>query len=72
MNTIDRIKFECEKRDWTTRQLAAEANVPEQMLYGWLSRNSRSLDVDRLANIAKALGVTIDYLVTGKTGATAK
>lgn len=65
MTVADRIKTELERRAWNVRQLAELADVPEQTLFAWLRRDSANLNVERLARVAAALGVTTDYLITG-------
>lgn len=67
MTTVaDRIKEELAARSWNITQLAELADVPKDTLFAWLRRDSQNLNVDRLARVAAALGVTTDYLITGK------
>jgi transcriptional regulator with XRE-family HTH domain len=67
MTTTDRIKAEIERLGWTRKDLANRAGVPEQTVYAWLARDSQRMDVAQLSRVADCLGLTLDWLIAGKT-----
>jgi transcriptional regulator with XRE-family HTH domain len=55
---------ECrERRGWSQNELAKRANVPQATLWRLESGYSKRIDVIQVRNLARALGVGIDYLV---------
>jgi transcriptional regulator with XRE-family HTH domain len=47
------------------KELAAKAEIPLRSLENYLSKDSSMPSADRAVRIAKALGVTVEYLVNG-------
>jgi transcriptional regulator with XRE-family HTH domain len=70
MTIFERIDSEREKKGWTRTQLASAADMTPQYLSRLMnpdSRDSRNFGIDSLQKLAKALNVTISYLV-GEVG----
>lgn len=63
----DRIRATREERDWTQEDLAREMNRPDAQtqITKWETGVSKP-SAPNLAVLAEALGVSIDYLVTGR------
>lgn len=49
----------------TARQFAIKANIPEQTINSYLKRGSLP-DIEKSVKIAKALGITVEELLTGR------
>ena len=64
MDVFDRIKFEVKRNNTTQDWVAGKIGVSERTFRGWLSRKIMP-NADQACAIAKALGVTVEYLVTG-------
>lgn len=66
MPTIgDRIKLKRKELGLTQAELGAEINVTDRAVSKW-EQNEGNPDVSLIADLAKALGVTLDYLMLGK------
>lgn len=60
----DRIKKRRLELNWTQDQLAQKAGISKSFLSD-LENGKRSVSADNLLDIARALGVSLDYLMTG-------
>ncbi len=73
MDFHTRLKEEIEFADMRYKELAEKSGVPERALYNYVaSKNPSMPPADVAVKIANALGVTVEYLVTGKNGKQAK
>ena len=61
----ERIKKRRLELDWTQDQLCQKAGLSKGFLSD-LENEKRSVSADNLLDIARALGVSLDYLMTGK------
>jgi transcriptional regulator with XRE-family HTH domain len=61
----ERIKTRRLELEWTQDQLAQKAGISKSFLSD-LENGKRSVGAENLLDIARALGVSIDYLMTGK------
>lgn len=61
----DRIKQRRLELTWTQDQLAQKAGISKSFLSD-LENGKRSVSADNLLDIARVLGVSLDYLMTGK------
>lgn len=67
MDFHKRLKEEIEFADLRYKELAEKSGVPERALYNYVaSKNPSMPPADVAVKIANALGVTVEYLVTGK------
>ncbi|MBQ3801266.1 MAG: helix-turn-helix transcriptional regulator [Treponema sp.] len=67
MNFSTRLKEEIELADLRYKELAAKTGVAERALYNYVATKNPSMPpADIAVKIAKALGVSVEYLVTGK------
>jgi len=75
MNTIDdfwkRVHEELKAHKISRKKFAEFINVPYSTFNSWL-KNGRSLEVYTAYNIASALGVNLEYLLTGIDGKNAE
>jgi transcriptional regulator with XRE-family HTH domain len=62
----EQLKLLLEDRKLSLRQLSKLSKVPISTLSGYLKADRAQLDPTHLLAIAKALDVTVDYLLTGK------
>lgn len=69
MDFWERLKIEVKKKNTTQEWLATETNIPFGTLRKWLS-NKTMPNADQAYAIAKALGVTVEYLLTGSDSIT--
>lgn len=60
----DRIKKRRLELNWTQDQLAQKAGISKSFLSD-LENGKRSVSADNLLDIARVLGVSLDYLMTG-------
>jgi y4mF family transcriptional regulator len=60
-----RIKDRRAELGWTQEQLAQKAGISKSFL-SELENGKRSVSADNLLDLARALGVSLDYLMTGK------
>ena len=66
MSTIgDRIKLKRKELGLTQAELGAKINVTDRAVSKW-EQNEGNPDMSLIANLAKVLGVTLDYLILGK------
>ncbi|MCJ1648641.1 helix-turn-helix domain-containing protein [Lactiplantibacillus plantarum] len=63
MTLFDRIKEIAKKRGYSIAEVERKANVSTNYMYQWKTRNPNP---ETLAAVAKVLGVSVDYLLTGK------
>lgn len=67
MDFNSRLKEEIELSNLRYKELAEKSGVPERALYNYVaSKNPSMPPADVAVKIANALGVTVEYLVTGK------
>ncbi|MBR1714635.1 MAG: helix-turn-helix transcriptional regulator [Treponema sp.] len=67
MNFSTRLKEEIEFADLRYKELAEKSGVPERALYNYVAtKNPCMPPADVAVKIADALGVSVEYLVTGK------
>ena len=67
MSFSTRLKEEIEFADLRYKELAEKSGVPERALYNYVATKNPSMPpADVAVKIATALGVTVEYLVTGK------
>ncbi len=67
MDFHSRLKEEIEFADMRYKELAEKSGVPERALYNYVASKKPSMPpADVAVKIANALGVTVEYLVTGK------
>lgn len=66
METLgDRLKALREEKDMTLFELAIEARIPEQNIRLW-EKGRKITNPDWVGDLARALGTTTDFLITGK------
>ncbi len=66
MSTVgDRIRRRRTELGWTQDQLAQKAGISKSFLSD-LENSKRSVSADNLLDIARALNLTLDYLMTGE------
>lgn len=61
----ERIKARRDELDWTQDELANKANISKSFLSD-LENGKRNVGADKLLDIARALCLSLDYLMTGK------
>lgn len=67
MNFSTRLKEEIEFADLRYKELSEKSGVPERALYNYVAtKNPCMPPADVAVKIADALGVSVEYLVTGK------
>jgi transcriptional regulator with XRE-family HTH domain len=66
MNFGDNLRTELDYRGWIVKQLAAKTGVNINTLNHYLSGKRSIPPADVAVKIASALGVSVEYLVTGK------
>jgi len=62
MTLFDRIKKVAKNRGYSIAEVERKANVSTNYMYQWKTRNPNP---ETLAAVAKVLGVSVDYLLTG-------
>jgi ribosome-binding protein aMBF1 (putative translation factor) len=60
----DRVNDEIKKRGLSRKNFAESINIPYDTFKSWYYYN-RSVEVETAYEIAKALDVTLEYLITG-------
>ncbi len=55
-----------DSKGWLIKELASKTRISENTLKTYLKTNSVEPKATNAVTIAKALGVTVEYLVTGK------
>ncbi len=63
----DNLHYELDRKEMLIKELSAKTNISESTLKSYLKTNSVEPKATNAVIIAKALGVTVEYLVTGKT-----
>lgn len=63
----DRIKAARERRNWTQEQLAEAAGISKGFLSD-IENDKRNISSESALKIADALGISLDFLLRGKTG----
>jgi len=66
MGFNENLKGELEYRGMPVKELAHKTGIPKQTLDKYLLSNSSMPLADKAVAIAKVLGVSVEYLVTGK------
>ena len=66
---IKKLKQAIVDRGLTTAELAKRSKVKKRTLDNWLYGKKPNPEVEDFLRAASALGVSMEYLVTGKTGA---
>src|SRR5712691_3278270 len=67
MSLGDRIKERRVELDWTQDVLAEKAGISKGFVSD-LENSKRNVSADTLLDIAKVLGLSLDYLMTGEDG----
>ena len=65
MSFKDNVKYELECRGMMIKELAIACGISRRTLDNYLRENESQPTVENAVKIAKALGVTVEYLVTG-------
>jgi len=63
----EHLKGELEYRGMLVKELANATGIPKQTIDKYLLTNSVMPSADKAVTIAKTLGVTVEYLITGRT-----
>ena len=63
----ERVKIEMKRKGWIVKELAAESDISKRTLDTYLDSRATMPLADNAVKIARALGVTVEYLVTGQT-----
>jgi len=66
MGFNENLKAELIYQGILVKELASESGVKKENLDGYLSSKKKMPSVDKAVSIAKALGVSVEYLVTGE------
>ncbi len=56
--------------NWTVKELAGAVDISKRTLDTYLDARAQTPPVTNAVKIAKALGVSVEYLVTGETAST--
>lgn len=67
MGFRENLKDELVYQDLQTKELSNRTNISLNTLNHYLKNNSASPSVENAVKIANALGVSVEYLTTGKT-----
>ncbi len=67
MSFAENVKSEIEYQDIQIKELAFKTGISRNTLTKYLSGKESQPGVENAVKIAQALGVTVEYLVTGKT-----
>ena len=65
MDFLDRVKLEIKRQNTTQVWVAEKCGISFSTFRGWLSKK-RLPNANQAVAIAKVLGVTVEYLVTGE------
>ncbi|MDR0443600.1 MAG: helix-turn-helix domain-containing protein [Treponema sp.] len=70
MNTDfkDNLRAELDYHGLTVKELSAKTGIPKGTLDGYLGQRASMPPVDIAVKIAGALGITVEYLITGQDG----
>lgn len=63
----DNLHYELDKQEMLIKELSAKTNISESTLKSYLKKDSVEPKATNAVIIAKALGVTVEYLVTGNS-----
>ena len=66
MGFKDNLKSELQYKGMLVKELAVESGIKKETIDSYLSARSQLPNVDTGVKIAKALGVSVEYLVTGE------
>ncbi len=66
MSLREYLKGELDYKNMTVKELAYTTGIPKQTLDKYLLLDGRMPPADKAVAIARALGVSVEYLVTGK------
>ena len=66
MGFLENLKAELEFQDITVKELSARTNIPKTSLDNYFSGHKSIPKADTAVKIAMALGVSVEFLVTGK------
>ena len=66
MGFKENLKDELVYQDISTKELSAKTNISMNTLNHYLKTNGASPSVENAVKIANSLGVSVEYLVTGK------
>jgi len=66
MGFKENLKSQLEYSGMLIKELAASSGIKKKTIDSYLGSNSHTPSVEAAVSIAKALGVTVEYLVTGK------
>lgn len=66
MGFKENLKSELQYKGMTVRELAEKSGVNKQTIDNYLSTHSSMPSAESAVRIAQALGVSVEYLVTGK------
>lgn len=70
MTFQNRVKKEMKLKNWIMKELASRSEVSSRTIEKYLGARESIPTADNAVKIAKALGVTVEYLVTGETAGT--
>ena len=70
MTFQNRVKNEMKLKNWIVKELSAVTGISKRTLDQYLGVRESLPSADNAVKIAKALGVTVEYLVTGETAGT--
>ena len=66
MGFNENLKGELEYKGMLVKELANKTGIPKQTIDNYLLSNGSMPPADKAVTIAKALGVSVEYLITGK------
>lgn len=72
MSFRENLKEELIYQDLKVKELAARTGIPKRTIDHYLTENSYTPSADNAVKIAKALNVSVEYLVTGKEESSSK
>lgn len=67
MSFKENLRFMLDSKGWLVKELASKTRISENTLKTYLKTNSVEPKATNAVIIAKALGVTVEYLVTGNS-----
>ena len=72
MSFKENLKDELTYQDVTVKELAYKSGINKRTLDNYLRENESQPTVENAVKIARALGVTVEYLVTGESATQSK
>lgn len=72
MNFKDRLRDEMDFKDLKPKELSLLTNIPKQTIDSYVNSRAQIPKADAAVKLAKALDVTVEYLVTGEDSNNAK